>query len=287
MVAVQGAASGAGAGSPGRGGAALRRGLARTARRLRHGRPALSVIVLAAGGDPGRLRVTLSSVRDQPSPGIEIVVVSSDDAGDEAARAAAGDDTRARFFRAGSVPQARLHGLRRSRGRHVLIAAPGDVYPARALVDLLVGLDDDATLLLAPEIVDGPTLEEAPRLAATPYLGRLLLPRARASTLLTEIADPDPDGFLISLRALQEPFDVAAFTGHRDARSDPRGPFVPRPDPYAGLADRVARDRASTEALAGRDHARAVRARAALTGLRPFLAVAEAATDADWARLVE
>ena len=73
--------------------AALRRGLARTARRVRYGRPVLSIVVLASGGDraaQARLNATLSSVRDQPSPEIEIVVVTFD-GGHDTALAAAGD----------------------------------------------------------------------------------------------------------------------------------------------------------------------------------------------------
>ncbi|RZI90979.1 MAG: glycosyltransferase family 2 protein, partial [Microbacterium sp.] len=256
--------------------AALRRGLARTARRLRHGRPTLSIIVLAAGGDPGRLHATLSSVRDQPSPAIELVVVTHD-GGEPAARAAAGDDTRARFFRADSAATARTVGLQRSRGRFVLVATSGDVYPRGVLVELLDGLADDDALQLTP----------GPLAYGTPYLGRFLLARSRLAAAVTAAQDPDPDGLLVGLQVLRGDVRVAGFPAYRDARADAPGPFVVRRDPFPDLAARVARDRASLAALADVDLPRAARARAALTGLRPFLDVADAASPEDWALLVQ
>lgn len=244
--------------------------------------------MLAAGDDPGRLHATLSSVRDQPSPAVEIVVVTYD-GGETAAKAAARDDTRARFFRADSAATARTVGLHRSRGSFVLVATAGDLYPGRALVDLLEPLAADDALLLTPGAELGPsaTLAEDPLIAGTPALGRLLLSRSRLAAAMAATTDPDPDGFLIALQVLRSRVRVAGFRGYRDARSDPPGPFVVRPDPFPGLPARIARDRASVAALADLEPARASRSRAALSGLRPFLDVADAATDEEWARLVE
>lgn len=266
----------------------LRRALARTARRLRHGTPTLSVIVLAPGHDSGLLAATLSSVRDQPSPEIEIVVVTYA-GGAASARAAAGDDTRTRFFSAESAATARSTGFQRSRGRFVLVAAPGDVYPAGVLVDLLEGLDQETPLLLTPAATEVSTVNLAadPFLAAEPYLGRLLLPRRHLRAAMAATADQDHEGFLAALVVLRNDVRLAGWRSYRDVRSDPPGPFVERRNPFPSLPARIARDKASLEALNDLPAPRSARARAALAALRPYLVVADVASEQEWIRLVE
>lgn len=227
-------------------------------------------------------------MRDQPSPAIEIVVVSYD-GGESAAKAAAGDDTRTRFFRADSAGSARAVGLQRSSGDYVLVATAGDLYPGGVLAGLIDGLAADEAVLLTPGPAAAPTatLAEAPWAAASPYLGRLLLSRACLVAAMAATTDPDPDGFLIALQVLRKPFRVLGFPGYADTRADPPGPFVVRRNPYDDLDVRIARDRASLQALNDLQPARASRARAALVDLRRFLDVADAATDEQWDRLVE
>lgn len=267
--------------------AALRRGLARTARRVRHGRPVLSVIVLACGGDraaQARLNATLSSVRDQPSPEIEIVVVTFD-GGHDTALAAAGDDTRARFLRATDVAEARDLGVRRSAGSHVLIAGPGDLYPAGALADLVGVLAPSEVLLLS----DGPTdpepadLDTRPDVARSPYLGRLILPRPSALRVIARPPDPDPDGLRTALDVLARGFTPTPYAAWRDDRGPKPRLFSHRYDPLPHLGSRIAADLASLDI--GVVPVRQQRALGALDTLRPFLESAEGADDPTWERL--
>src|SRR5689334_19944759 len=110
----------------------VRRQVARGVRRLRHGRPALSVVVLVDDQDPERAAATIDAVRDQPSPRVEILVVPY--AGEESvARAAAAGDTRVRVLPAQDLAGALRRAARASRGEHVLVSAPGDLYPHAAL----------------------------------------------------------------------------------------------------------------------------------------------------------
>lgn len=241
--------------------------------------------MLAAGGDPGRLHVTLSSVRDQPSPAIEIVVVSYD-GGTVAAHEAAADDTRARFFTAHGVAEARAVGLRRSAGTFALVATAGDAYPPGALADLLPALDPAETLFLSAGADDDgerADLRTRPTAARAPYLGRLVVARSRLRAGDAE----DPDGMEIALDLLAAGFTATPFPAYRDARDTKPGPFAPRVDPLPGLPARVARDRATLDRLAGSEPAQDQRALGALDGLRDFLEAAEGADDATWSALVE
>ncbi|MCZ4498634.1 MAG: hypothetical protein JWQ74_1187 [Marmoricola sp.] len=272
--------------------ARARRQLARTNRRLRHGRPKLSIVVLAAGGDPGRVRATLESVCNQPSPELEIVVVGDHDALGFA-RSWAGADTRTRFLAAATPGAARRRGVHRSRGATVLVASPGDSYPRGALADLIGGLDAEETLYLPSDAdvgvgVLGPTdLARTPAAALLPYLGRLLVPRARALAALTAAAVDDLDGLEPALALLDDGFVVGPWSAYRNVRDSSLSRFVTRPDPFPGLADRVARDRATLDLLADRPAVRSVRAAGALADLRQFLDPVELAADEDWALLAE
>lgn len=242
--------------------------------------------MLAAGGDPGRLHATLTSVRDQPSPAIEILVVGYD-GGLELARSTAGDDTRVRFLAADDVAGARAAGLAKAKGEFVLVATAGDRYPANAIADLLPALLPGETLLLADTYDDaGPAdLVVRPDLARFPYLGRLVLPRERAVALAASVPDADADAMPVALAALAAGFSSTPYP----AWSDDRGPkprlFTVRHDPLPGLAARVGADLASLLATEGA--ARQQRALGALAVLRPFLESAEGADDATWSQLVE
>lgn len=267
--------------------ATARRFAARGVRRLRHGRPKLSIVVLAAGGNPGRLRETLGSVRDQASPEIEIVVVGYD-GGLPVARDLAGDDTRTRFFGAASVAAARSLGVNRASGSLVLVASPGDVYLPGALADLVPALGTDEAVLLVSRIAaPGPAdLSTDPGAAGAPYLGRLVVPRSRARAA-TGIGDDDADGFLTALSVLRDGFTVGPWPTYRSTREARPAPFRPVPNPLPELESHCARDRATLQALTDLPSARSARARGALLGLRPFLEVAEAATETQWRLLVE
>jgi CDP-glycerol glycerophosphotransferase (TagB/SpsB family) len=246
---------------------------------LRHGRPSLSIVVLAAGGDPGRLRVTLDSVRDQPSPAIEIVVVGVGDAAD-VSRAAALGDTRVTFVPATDLVAAQARAVRRARGSHVLLASAGDRYPSTALSDLVAALRPTETLLLADDAAEpgAADLDSRPEIARSPYLGRLVVPREQLVAALeaTPVLD-DPDGLRPALLLLGAGVEVTPFRSYVDARQDPPGPFQARRDPLPGLGAHVERDRDTLAALLSHPAAQVQRAVGALTLLHPFLAAAEGA----------
>ncbi|MCW2786891.1 MAG: hypothetical protein JWP74_3408 [Marmoricola sp.] len=246
--------------------------------------------MLAAGSDPGQVRDLLSSVRDQPSPAIELVVVAiGDDAALVNARLGAGDDTRARFLRAATLVDGRLSGVRRARGRFVLVASPGDRYPPGALADLVPALVPGETLLLSTGVDDAEPADLAvrPEAARFPVLGRLVLPRERALVVLEGRApEPeDPEGMLPALSALGAGFTPTPYAAWQNLRDAEPAPFSTRRDPLPGLAAHVAVDRATLGALPAAG--RAQRALGAINGLRPFNEAAEVAADADWALLVE
>lgn len=266
--------------------ALVRRRLARTNRRLRHGRPKLSVVVHAAGGDLGRVRATLESVCNQPSPELEIVVVG-DNAELGFARSWAGGDTRARFVAAATPAAARARGVRRSQGQHVVLALPGDTYPKGALADLIGGLVAGETLYLPDDTAatsgtSGPTdLALTPTAALNPYLGRIVAPRDRVSAAVTSTS-PDPDGAAAALALLEGGFTLGPWAAYRDVRGTTTSRFVTRPDPFPDLPAQVQGDLAGLALLADRPAVREVRAAGALAGLRPFLDAVDLAADADW-----
>lgn len=240
------------------------------------------MVVQASGGDPGHLHDTLVSLRHQPSPEIEFLVAGSG-AHLAAARAAAGDDTRARFVEAPGVPAALAAGLKRSRGRFVLVAAPGDRYPDGALADLLPVLVAGETLLLADQVEDGgpADLVLRPDLARLPYLGRLVTPREQILAALGSHHAPDPDGMPLALALIAAGVTVTPYRAHEDGRWNRPGPFVVQTNPLPRLAAQVERDRGTLAALVGADPAREQRALGALVRLQPFLEYAEAAGAAD------
>jgi CDP-glycerol glycerophosphotransferase (TagB/SpsB family) len=241
--------------------------------------------VLAAGGDPGRLRATLDSVRDQPSPSIEILVLGRTH--DLAVlRAMAGEDTRVRFLTAGSVHAARQRGVRRARGGHVLLATPGDSYLPGVLAELATALDDESVLCLFGGRFRGRffTLADRPLLAGAPYLGLLILPRAWATEAVAT-PDDDPDGMLTALRLLRRKTRLAGYMAYKSLRAEPPGPFTARIDPFPGLGGHVARDLATLDALADLPEARKYRAVGALKPLVPYLDAVETASEDDWAVL--
>jgi len=262
----------------------VRRHLARAVRRLRHGRPALSLVVITTGEQPHLLRATLESARNQRTPLLEMIVVCTDTSDRRTALAAAGDDTRVRILGATSVVEARQLGVRRARGGLLVVAAPGDVYLPGAVDSALdlAGRSAAVLVLAADGEPGGPgDLTQVPRVAQAARLGRLVLPRTGAGIL----DDTDPDGVAAAARLLRTGFVLTDRPAYRDDRGRPAPPHGVRVDPLPGTAARVARDRAALDALEGLDAARSHFAASAMVQLRPFLEAAEVATGEDWAAL--
>jgi CDP-glycerol glycerophosphotransferase (TagB/SpsB family) len=245
--------------------------------------------VVASGVEPHLLRSTLQSARQQRTPLLEVLVVCLDAEGRAVAEAVAGDDTRVRILAAPTVQAARRLGVRRSKGRRIALAAPGDVYPPGAVqAGLDVAADPAAPVLLARagEPAGAGGLTRVPEVAEALRLGRVLVGRPMLS-LLDEVLveDGDPDGAPTAARLLREGFVLTGRAAYEDARGAPPPPHSPRIDPLPRLAARVARDRAALAVLDGVDGARAHFAAAAVTALRPFLEYAEAATAEQWSAL--
>ncbi|MFL6062802.1 MAG: CDP-glycerol glycerophosphotransferase family protein, partial [Marmoricola sp.] len=267
--------------------ATARRLAARGARRLKHGPPALSVVVLAPGGDPARLRATIDSVRDQPSPRIEILVVHFD-GGEAVARDAAGDDTRVRLVPADDLIDARKIGLLQSRAGHVLMASPGDAYPAGALAELVgeLKVTDSVKLTIDARPRGRQTLETLPSVAGMPYLGTVVAVRVRlAGALLDASHEQDHDGLLIGLEILRRGFTTPGWTSYRSTRTESPGPFTAVVDPFPRLEAAIEVDTATLESLADLPRAQEERAQGALQGLKPFLLRSEVTDDSQWAAL--
>ncbi|HEX4189387.1 MAG TPA: glycosyltransferase [Marmoricola sp.] len=235
------------------------------------------------------MRDTLASVRNQASAELEIVVVCFD-GGSEAARAAAQDDTRARFLDADSVSAARAVGVEHSKGDHVLVASPGDRYPDAAIADLVPTLADGETLWLNDGLDNGTVvpgdlagdLELRPDLARLPYLGRLVVPRER---LLGAATDDDLDGMQTALAVLRYGCTMTPFRAYADARDAATGPPVPDSDPFDELPAAIERDRVTQLALADLPPAAEQRALGGLLGIEVFLTHAAVAGDEQWQQL--
>jgi CDP-glycerol glycerophosphotransferase (TagB/SpsB family) len=249
-------------------------------RRVRHGRPVLTLVVTAAGAEPHLLRRTLESARNQRTPLLEIVVVCLDDDAHRTALAAAGEDTRVRILLAPDLPTARREAVRRARGRSLLLAAPGDVYLPGALTSAFDLIDGSSPVVLATagDPAGRADLQRAPRVAACLRLGRVILATVGEDVL----ADEDPAGAGSAARALRPGFTLTAHPAYADARTEAPPPHSGRTDPLPGLPVRIARDRAALDALSDLDEARAWAAAGAIAALRPFLEVAEVATDEQW-----
>jgi CDP-glycerol glycerophosphotransferase (TagB/SpsB family) len=237
--------------------------------------------VTAPGTEPHLLRSTLQSARNQQTPELEIIVVCLDEQARRVAEAVAGDDTRVRILDAATVQAARRLGVRRGKGRLVVLAAPGDVYPLGAIVAALAVAADRLVVLAQPADPPGPNdLEQAPSLAGTARLGRLVLADVDAEVLDVLEEDGDADGVRTAARLLRQGFVVTDRPAYEDARSAGLPPFSVRADPLPRLGARIARDRAALAALEGLDQAGTHLAAGALAALRPFLEAGEAA-DAD------
>ena len=262
----------------------MRRQLARSVRRLRHGRPRLTLVVAAVGTEPHLLRRTLTSARNQRTPELEILVACLDADARRTAEAVAGDDTRVRIIDATTVQAARRLGVRRARGRLLVLAAAGDVFGPGAVAAALelAGSADPVRLIVLATAGDrsGPgDLDQAPAIAGTPRLGRLVLADVDADLLED---DGDPDGAPSAARLLRGGFVVSTEPVYEDARTLGPPPFSVRADPWPELAARVARDRAALAALEGFDGARSHLAAGSVVALRPFLEAAEVATPDTW-----
>ncbi|HET6152201.1 MAG TPA: hypothetical protein VFE15_04550 [Marmoricola sp.] len=237
------------------------------------------------------MRDTLTSVRNQASAELEILVVSFD-GGAEAARAAAQDDSRARFLTADSVSAARALGVEHSQGSHVLVASPGDRYPDAAVADLVPTLTEGETLWLHDGLDNGTVvpgdlagdLELRPDLARLPYLGRLLVPRER---LVGAAADDDLDGMQTALAVLRYGCTMTPFRAYADARGATTGPAESDRDPFDDLPAVIERDRVTQLALADLPPAVEQRALGGLLGIEIFLEHAHLASDEQWQQLGE
>jgi CDP-glycerol glycerophosphotransferase (TagB/SpsB family) len=196
----------------------------------------------------------------------------------------AGDDTRVRILDAATVPAARRLGVRRARGRLLVLAAPGDVYLPGA-VDAAVELAARSSAVLVLAAAGDPAgrgdLAAVPQLAGALSLGRLVLPRADEPLL----DDADPDGIATAAELLRAGFATTGRPCYRDDRDADPAPHSVRVDPLPGLGARLERDRATLAALDGLDEARGHAAAGALAGLRKFLEVAEAMPAERWADL--
>ena len=245
-------------------------------------------MVTAAGAEPHLLRRTLESARNPRTPALEILVVCLDEDARRTAEHAAGDDTRARILEATTVPQGRRLGVRRARGRRIVLAAPGDVYLPGAVAAVLdVDVDGTRPVVLATgdEPAGAADLARAPEVAASLRLGRVVLARPDGATL----DDEDPDGPASAARLLRGGFVVTGRPAYEDVRAAPPPPFTVRVDPLPGLGSRLARDRAALAQLDDLPGARACAAVGALAALKPFLEYAEAATpeSGTWGELSE
>lgn len=199
------------------------------------------------------------------------------------AEAVAGDDTRVRFLDAATVQAARLLGRRRARGRHLVFAAPGDVYRPGAVAAALAATGDGDLPVVLATAADPPgpgDLDRVPEVAATPALGRLVLTGVDPDDLA---ADGDPDGVPTAARLLRGGFVVTARPAYEDARRSGPPPHSVRVDPWPRLGARIARDRAALAGLERFGAARAHLAAGALAALRPFLESAEVAGADPWA----
>jgi CDP-glycerol glycerophosphotransferase (TagB/SpsB family) len=241
-------------------------------------------VVTAAGAEAHLLRRTLESARNQRTPALEILVVCLDEDARRTAVHAAGGDTRARILDASTVPEGRRLGVRRARGKRIILAAPGDVYLPGAVV-AAVDVDDTRPVVLATGDEPGGVadLERVPEVAASLRLGRVVLDRPDGATL----ADEDPDGSASTARLLRGGFVVTGRPAYEDVRTAPPPPFTVRVDPLPGLGGRIARDRAALEQLDDLPEARACAAVGALAALKPFLEHAEVATPTSWGELSE
>ncbi|WP_457109020.1 CDP-glycerol glycerophosphotransferase family protein [Marmoricola sp. URHA0025 HA25] len=238
----------------------------------------------AAGAAPHLLRRTLESARSQRTPALEVVVVCLDADARRTAQQAAGDDTRVRILEAGTVAAARRLGVRRARGRLLVLAAPGDTYLPGA-VDAAIDLAARSSAVLVLGAAGDPAgpgdLARVPQVASDLRLGRLVLPHVDDAIL----DDADPDGVVTAAGLLRAGFAFTERRAYRDDRDAPPPPHSVRPDPLPGLDARIARDRAGLAALDGFDDARAHCAAGALAGLRPFLEVTEVSSAGQWASL--
>ena len=195
----------------------------------------------------------------------------------------AGDDTRVRILDAPDVSRARRQAVRLAHGGHCLLAAPGDVYLPGAVVAALGLLEGPSPVVLGMtgDPAGSTDLAQAPPVARSLRLGRIVLPRSDAAA----VEDEDPDGASSAARRLRAGFTVTGRPAYADARTDPPPPHTRRIDPLPQLDVRITRDRAALDALADLDRARTHGAAGALTGLRPFLEVAEVATPEQWTAL--
>lgn len=235
-------------------------------------------MVVVADASPHLLRRTLASLRNQQTPLLEILVVCVDPDARRIALSDAADDTRVRIVGAASVSDGRSVGVRRARGRRLVLATAGDVYLPGAVTAALGVADDGPVVLAQAGDPSGPTtLERDPQVAASLRLGRLVLAEVDAATL-----DDDAEGAASAARHLRDGFTLTAGPAYVDARSEPPPPHTPRADPLPGLAARVDGDLAVLGALDHAPAARSYAAAGALLGLRPFLEAAEVASPADW-----
>jgi CDP-glycerol glycerophosphotransferase (TagB/SpsB family) len=251
---------------------------------LRHGRPALSIVVTASGTQPHLLRATLESARNQQTPLLEILVACVGAQATATATEVAGDDTRVRILEASSVLAARQLGVRRARGALLVLASPGDVYLPGAVAAALDLAGRSTTVLVlaaAGEQAGSANLGDMPGMAGDVRLGRLVLSHVDAGVL----EDADPDGVPAAVSLLRAGFALTDRPSYRNDRDVPAPPHSARVDPLPGLGARIARDRAALHALEGLDSARSHFAAPALAALRPFLEAAEIATPEEWAAL--
>ncbi|HET6166138.1 MAG TPA: CDP-glycerol glycerophosphotransferase family protein [Marmoricola sp.] len=128
-------------------------------------------------------------------------------------------------------------------------------------------------------------LDSRPTIAATPFLGRLVLDETELDLLLDD--GSDVDGVTSALALLELGFEVTTVPAYRDDRLVAPPPFSVRTDPLTGLADRIARDARAQTALVDSDAARPCFAAGAVRSLRPLLEAAETTSDDDWRKLAD